>query len=383
MIMNNRYIIKFRRLREKHPQLIMTAVMFLIIPVLASLVLGYEMKADVAITIPTVVMDSDRSGFSEDYIGYIENSPYFNIVKYADNYAEVQDMIYKGEAFVGVVIPEHFYRDMREGKAPKILTIYDGSTMAVVVSSKSAMTEILLTVKSGYMATVFEGKQNVVPEQVMNQVNPLDMTTRTLYNPAKSFRNFILPGLLAAIVQVAIVIAGAERGWENQSRKLSFSEHFLTVIRWSLIGFLSMFLTLAVQWFVFGMPYRGTVSGGILLTLLFSVCITLLGYIMGSFFGERSFCTQISVILVLPTAIFGGYTWPVLAMPPCMQLMAKFIPFTYYGNAVRNLCLKPVRISHLASGFLEMACFFAIGVFVLLLVLWIKQRKNKIAEVAA
>lgn len=361
----------------------MTILMFIIIPVLASLALGYEMKADVAVTIPTVVMDNDRSGFSKDYISYIENSPYFNVVKYADSYSEIWDMIYKGKAFVGVIIPENFYKDMRDGKAPKILTIYDGSTMAVIVSSKASMMEILLTVKAGYMAKVFEGKQNVVPEQVMNQVNPLDITTRTLYNPTKSFRNFILPGLLAAIVQVAIAITGAERGWENQSRSLTFMEHLRIVNRWSLVGFLSIFLTMAVQWFIFGMPYHGTIIGGILLTWLFSICITMLGYLMGSFFEERTFCTQISCILVLPTAILGGYTWPVLAMPASMQLLAKAIPFTYYGNAIRNLCLKPMEIRHLIPDFTAIFCFFALEIVALFLLKKFRERKVGEMEVTA
>ncbi|HML38713.1 MAG TPA: ABC transporter permease [Bacillota bacterium] len=373
----------FERFRNRYPKLVMNSVMFLAIPVLASLALGYEMKADVAITIPTVVMDGDKSGFSRDYIDYIENSPYFNIVRYADTYDEVKDMIYKGKAFVGVIIPPNFYEDMREGKAPKILTMYDGSTLAVIVSSKSAMTEILLTVKAGYMKTVFEGKQDVAPEQVMNQVNPLDITTRTLYNPTKSFRNFILPGLLAAIVQVAIAIAGAERGWENQRRQLSFTGHCKVILQWSLVGFLSIFLTMAVQWFIYGMPYRGTVAGGILLTWMFSACITLLGYIMGSFFEERTFCTQISCILVLPTAIFGGYTWPVLAMPASMRLLAKAIPFTYYSNSIRNLCLKPVRIEHLLSDYIAMLCFLGIGIAVLYLVTRFKSRRVNALEVTA
>jgi len=375
MIRNNILSSSLKKFKKNHPKLAMAILMFFIIPMLASFALGYEMKADVAVTIPTVVMDSDKSGFSEDYIGYIDNSPYFNIVEHANNYAEVEDMIYKGKAFVGVIIPEHFYQDMREGKAPKILTIYDGSTMAVIVSSKAAMMEILLTVKAGYMASVFEGKQNIVPGQVMNQVMPLDTTTRTLYNPTKSFRNFILPGMLAAVVQVAIAITGAERGWENQQKKLSYLAHFKAIFQWSLVGFLSMFLCMAVQWFVYGMAYRGTILGGILLTELFSLCITLLGYIMGSFFEERTFCTQISCILVLPTAILGGYTWPVLAMPASMQLVAKAIPFTYYGNAIRNLCLKPIKISHLISDFTAMACFFVIGMAILFLIKLVKDKK--------
>jgi ABC-2 type transport system permease protein len=184
-------------------------------------------------------------------------------------------------------------------------------------------------------------------------------------------------------VQVAIAIAGAERGWENQERKLSFGGHLRIIHKWSLIGFLSMFLTMAIQWFLFGMPYRGTIAGGVLLTWLFSVTVTSLGYVMGSFFEERTFCTQISVILVLPTAILGGYTWPVLAMPTSMQLLAKVIPFTYYGNAIRNLCLKPMQIDHLQTDFTAILCFFAAEIVILYLIKRFKDKKLTETEVTA
>ena len=114
--------------------------------------------------------------------------------------------------------------------------------------------------------------------------------------------------------------------------------------------------------------------GGILLTLLFSTGITLMGYILGSFFGERAFCTQISCILVLPTAILGGYTWPVLAMPTAVQYLVKAIPFTYYGEAVRCLCLKPMEFRHVMPDIEFMAGFVVVELMVLALV---KYGKNK------
>jgi len=269
---------------------------------------------------------------------------------------------------------------MLEGKAPKILTVYDGSTLAVMVSSKAAMMETLLTVKAGYMKKIFAGKQSVVPGQVMNQVVPIASTVRTLYNPTKSFRNFILPGLLAAIVQVAMAITGAERGYENQGKQLSFQKHLETIGVWSLVGALSVFLCLSVQWVFFGMPYRGTILGGTVLTLLFSLCITLMGYLLGSFFGERAFCTQISCILVLPTAILGGYTWPVLAMPIWIQWVVKAIPFTYYGEAIRNLTLKPLAFGHLLPDMGFMAGFILLEVGALFMMKRLNQKKRGVEE---
>lgn len=376
----NNSAIGFIKYKKRHPRLVMAVLVFIIIPIIASLVLGYEMKADVSVSIPTVVMDNDNSGFSQSYCQYIEESEYFHIVKYAETQQEMEQMIYRGQAYAGVVIPEDFEKNMLGGKAPKILTVYDGSTLAVMVSSKAAMMETLMTVKAGYMMKIFEGKQSVVPGQVMNQVVPIDSTVRTLYNPTKSFRNFILPGMLAAIVQVAMAITGAERGYENQGRKISLQKHAETIGAWSLVGALSIVLCLSVQWIFFGMPYRGTIVGGVMLTLLFSLAITLMGYLLGSFFGERAFCTQISCILVLPTAILGGYTWPVLGMPVWIQWFVKAIPFTYYGEALRNLILKPLAFKHLLPDMGFMALFILIEAVALLGVKRLRSKEKEMEE---
>lgn len=374
-------ILDFTKFKNKYPRIVMGILIFIIIPITASVVLGYEMKADVAVRIPTVVIDNDNSLFSKSYVNYIEDSQYFNVINYPDKYEDMEKLIFTGEAYVGVIIPENFYKDMVNGKSPKILTIYDGSTMAVIVSSKASMMETLLTVRGGFLEKVFEAKQNVPPNQVMSQVLPIDGTYRTLYNPVKSFRNFILPGLLVAIIQVSMAITGAERGFENQNKKLNYLMHIKYILKWSLFGVGSIIATLSIQCLFFDMPYRGTVFGGILITLMFSFAITLMGYIFGSFFEERAFCTQISCIMVLPTAILGGYTWPVLAMPEWSQIFVKMIPFTYYGEVVRNLCLKPIEAKHMYEDFIFFILFILAEILILILVLKIKKNNRKGVEV--
>lgn len=373
---NNKAIVSFIKFKRKHPRLVMSTLVFLIIPLLASSVLGYEMQKEVAMTIPTVVMNSDNSQFSRDYLDFVEENEYFQIVDYVDNYEDVKKTIDEGRAFAGVIIPENFYKDMVEGKAPKIMTVYDGSTLAVIVTSKTAMSEILLTLKSAYLANVYAGKQNIVPGQIMNQIVPINVATRMLYNPAKNFRNFLLPGMLASIVQVAIALTGAERGYENQGLRIKFKVHLKRIGFWSLVGTCSILLTIAVQWIFFGLPLKGTLFGLVIYTYLFSMTITTLGYIVGSVLPERTFCSQIACILVLPTSILGGYTWPVLAMPEALQFFAKLIPFTYYCNDIRSICLKPLEIQNILPHMGFMIAFLAVEIIILV---GIKHAKDKTA----
>jgi len=354
--------------KKKHPKRVMAFLVFVFVPLVTGLILGYEMSSDVATAIPTVVVDHDNSDFSRSFVEYVSESEYFYVVEQADYDQRVEEMLYQREAYVGVILPENFYRDMREGKAPKILTIYDGSTMAVMSSARSAMTEILLTLKTAYMMKVYEGKLAVVPSDVRNHAIPIDVTYRLLFNPARNFRNFILPGMLAALVQVGIACMGAERAGERKDKKLPFSAHLKTIGHWGLLGSISITLTLLEQFFFFDMPYRGTLLGGIVVTILFSVVIFTIGYLVGSVITDRTLATQISAVLVLPTTILGGYTWPALAMPAFFQQLAKIIPFYYYGDAVRNICLKQLEFHHVMPDVVALCIFAAVELGLLYLI---------------
>lgn len=325
----------------------MTFLVFILVPLIAGLILGYEMSSNVAMAIPTVMVDHDQSDFSRTFVDFVDESEYFDVVEQSDYDGRVEEMLYKREAYVGVIIPENFYSDMRQGKAPKILTVYDGSTLAVMSSAKSAMSEIMLTMKTAYMMKIYEGKLGVVPADVKNHAIPVDVTYRLLFNPTRNFRNFVLPGMLAALIQVGIACMGAERAGEMRGRKLPFSVHLRTIGYWGILGSISIMLVLLEQFLFFDMPYKGTLAGGIVITLLFSISVLFLGYLAGSVISDRTLASQISAVLVLPTTILGGYTWPVLAMPVFFRHFAKIIPFYYYGDAVRNLCLKPLAFQHL------------------------------------
>lgn len=345
--------------KKRHPKRVMTFLVFIVVPLVTGLILGYEMSSNVAMAIPTVVVKHDDSDFSRSLVEYLSESQYFHVVEQADYDQRVEEMLYQREAYVGVIIPEDLYSSMREGKAPKILTIYDGSTMAVMSSAKSAMTEILLTMKTAYMMKTYEGKLGVVPADVRNHAIPIDVTYRLLFNPTRNFRNFILPGMLAALIQVGIVCMGAERAGETRGKKLPFLTHIKTISHWGLLGAVSIALTLLEQFFFFDMPYKGTLIGGMIITILFSVVILTLGYLVGSIITDRTLATQISAVIVLPATILGGYTWPALAMPAFFQQLAKIIPFYYYGDAVRNLCLKQLELHHVLPDIAAMCIFLA------------------------
>lgn len=339
----------------------MVIIILFVVPIMSSISLGYEMGYNRIEHIPIAIMDNDKSGFSRAITDYVAQNDIFKVVTYAKDEKEVEDMIYSGKAMAGMIIPEGLYSDIKEGNAPKILLFYDGSNMSVASSAKSAMSEILLTIKSGYMKEIYQGKLNVPSYQALKQIQPIGVTYRTLYNPTKNYRNFLLPGMLVSIIQIGLAIVGVEKSVESE---YGFGTIIKCVLKWGTIGAISIIICLGIQYIYFDMPYNGSIWAGLLLTELYSICMIVYGFSVGLIIKNRIIATQVGAIIVLPTSILGGYTFPLMAMPKIFQGIGKFIVFTYYGEGIRNLILKKISFPYIITEIRAMIIFIGIATII-------------------
>lgn len=325
---------------------LMLFVMLFVIPISSSFLFGYNMQAKQIQNIPTVVVDKDGSSFSRMLTEEIRNNEIFNIVKYSQQDSDIQSMIEQNKAMVGVVIPPSFSQDLKEGKGPKTLVFYDGSQMSITSAAKARMTEILLTVKMGYLKKVMEGKLNILPNESIKTVAPMYFSYRLLNNPTRNYVNFLIPGMLIGIIQVGLVMIGADRVGDKEKY---FIVLFLKALIWGILGAVSIAATIWVQIHYFGVPYRGTLEGGLKLTLLYSIGMISFGMLVKLIIPNKLIATQVAALLVLPSSILGGYTFPLMAMPKAFQQIGEFIPYVHYAEPLRDLCMKSIDISYIAS----------------------------------
>jgi len=354
-------VVKLQKLKLLLKKQRMVIIILLVVPILSSIALGYEMENNRIAHIPIVIMDNDKSETSKAIANYVAENDIFQVTAYAESNQEVEDMIYSGKVMAGMIIPEGLNSDMREGNAPKIVVFYDGSNMSVASSAKSAMSEILLTIKSGYMNEVYQGKLNVPSYQALKQVQPIDVTYRTLYNPTKNYRNFLLPGMLVSIVQVGLAIVGVEKSNES---KYGFGTVVKCITKWGTIGAISIIICLGIQYVFFDMPYNGNVWAGLFLTELYSMSVISYGFVMGLLIKNKTMATQVASILVLPTSILGGYSFPLMSMPKIFQIIGKITAFTYYGDGVRSLILKKISFSYIVPEVRAMIIFIGIAMII-------------------
>lgn len=355
-------------------------LVYLLVPLAVGLLLGYTMSSEQVYDIPVAVADHDQSEFSRLLTDYIAENETFTLVARPESDADIQAMIDQGTARAGVIIPDGLSAAIRAGEEAKIMVVYDGSAMVISGAAKSEINEILLTAKGAYMQQLYSSQSDMASYQALRQAQPIAAVYRVLYNPVKSYRNFFLPGMLIALLQVGLALVGLERARDRRDGPVAAVGK---VLWWGSMGTLAILVTLAVQWWLFNMPLRGSIPGMLALTWLFATVQTGFGFFLGRLIPDRVLASQVTSLLVLPTGILGGYTFPLIAMYDFFQKISFFMPFAVYGNALRALCLKNMQWRHCWPAIEHMLLLTLLVLGLVLLITTLQTRRREPADLSA
>jgi len=326
-----------------------TLVIILLVPILLLFLLGYavEMQVD---HIPTVVVDNSHDQRSWQFLEAMETSSFFDIQCYVESEAEAIKAIDEGRARVAIVIPPDFAASVERSGA-QALVVVDGSDPMTVQSAFNAAITVgqaqavdLLTEK--LERSGFGGSSGML--------TPLDVHTRVLYNPDIRSLVFMVPGMIALILQQQTVMLTALS--IVRERELGTIEQILvTPIRpWELmlgkilpnviIAFFNMGTVLAFGMFWFGVPFNGSLTLFFWLSLLFVFSSLGLGILVSTVSTNQRQAQQISSLILLPGVMLSGYVFPRSMMPTLVRWAGDLLPVTHFLQISRGIMTKGVGL---------------------------------------
>ncbi len=346
------------RLRDRR-----TLALILGIPLIQLLLFAYAVNLT-AYNLPTVVADMSLDTRSRSFVDALRTSGYFDIRRYVAAEADVLHALDSGSARAGVVIPPHFAANIERGQA-QVLIILDGSDS--------------FSVQSGYSAAVAVA-QSFALKLVVQQVNrlggrlqtqPIAASTRVLYNPNRDDLVFVMPGLIAMLLQVLAVNMTAQsivREYElgtieqimvTPVRPLELIVGKLTPNILFVVIDQAMITLLGVFWF--GVPFRGNpwlLAG---LSFLF-VCSGLgLGLLISTVAHTQKEAEQLSALLMLFSQLLTGFIYPRSPMPAVVRAIGNLIPLTYYLRIARGIITKGVGLTFLWSDVLALLVYVIVA----------------------
>jgi drug efflux transport system permease protein len=347
-------------IRRNRGVLIVTVMM----PIMQLLLFGFidQTVHDVS----TVVVDQDRSAASRELMDKLRATKTFAIEAITTSPDVARGAIIAGKAQVGVVIPPD-YHDQRARSLPaKILVLIDGSDS---------------TVSAGALASI----NGVVAQENLEILTrdargglPMSAQPIILFNPEGRTANYIIPGLVAILMQL-IAIFLAAGSFVREREKGTMEQLMVTpvdplglmlgkVAPYLVLGLGETALILTIMRWAFDVPIQGS------LVFLFAIMIVYLAALLalGLFISTRAKtemeAMQSAQMLVLPSIFLSGYIFPFKGMPVVLQAIGEILPATHMVAVMRGIVLRD-------AGPLEMVGHVvALIVFAIVLV-WLSVRR--------
>jgi len=321
------------------------AIMFLM-PVMQLILFGYAATTDIE-HLPTVVLDQDRTLQSRELVDAYRASNYFDILFYVRSETELGRLIDGGQAKAGVIIPAGYGRHLTAENQASIAFVIDGSMPAVASTAFSAA------------QTVAQAQSTVLIQRVygieVEEQPGIDVRPRVWYNPDMKSANFMIPGLMAMILQVQSTILTA-LSIVREKEEGTIEQLIVTPLRsvelivgkvtpYMVISLFNLMEVLLIGVFWFGVPINGNILLLLalgLLALLVSLGIGLFNSTIASTQQEAIFLT---FFLMLPFMFLSGVFFPLEATPKVLQWISYFIPLRYLLVIVRGIILKGAGLS--------------------------------------
>ncbi|HWW40952.1 ABC transporter permease [Pedobacter sp.] len=281
------------------------------------------------------VVDDDNTTLSRLLMQNIDKSQIVDLVHFP-NLGEAKEYMYQGNCQGYFYIPKDTEKSLYTLKQANVVLAVNAARFLPSSDLLANVQQICLTIGAGVRLKYFQQTQGLTNEAAMQQVAPVSLDYRPLFNERSSYGGFLLPGLLALILQQTLLIGLSESVAAERERKsvLLWNTGNLSQAIWGKGLFYLMlfgcyaFFFLNINFHLLNIPMRG--SGFQLGLLFFLLLLTLIpmAQFIGSLFKSQLICLQVMAFSTYPIFLITGYTWPYESLPLPLQWISSLLPTT-------------------------------------------------------
>lgn len=319
------------------------------LPLIQLFLFGFAINADPR-HLPTLIEMGDNGPLTRAVIAGMEQSGYFDFRGQVAGAEAGEEALRRGEANFVVVIPQNFERDVVRGMAPEILLAADASDPSAVGGAAAALQGIV---------NVAIRETLTGPLAVMSGAPPFSVIVQREYNPEGKTSTNIVPGLLAIILSMTMVMITAvaivkesERGTMEMliATPVRPLEVMLgKILPYVFVGYVQTLVFVIAARAIFSVPFEGSWGAFFLGFNLFIVVNLALGFLISTAARNQMQAMQLSFFTILPSILLSGFMFPFAGMPGWAQFIGQAVPATHFLRVIRMVMLKGGDISDVAA----------------------------------
>jgi ABC-type multidrug transport system permease subunit len=325
----------------------LTLVLMLLIPMIQLAVFGYAINTDIR-DIKTAVYNLDQRRESRDLITAFENTDYFHIVEYVGSDEELNHAIVAGRVKVGIKIPPDYSDRLATNRQATVLVLIDGSDSSIATQSLTVSTSV------GMQLSLTRLTEELAQRGAQM---PIEVRPKILFNPDARSANFMVPGLVAVILQLVTTLLTAfsvvrerERGTLEQLLVTPIKPFGLMLgklLPYGLIGFFETCSVLTAMRVIFQVPINGSLGLLLLLCVLFLFTALAIGLLISTKAQNQVQAFQLAFLIMLPSILLSGFMFPRDSMPMPMRAVGFLIPATHFIEIIRGIVLRGATLTDL------------------------------------
>jgi ABC-2 type transport system permease protein len=308
--------------------------LLLAVPLIAFAVLAWTFSHPVVRGLNVVVVDTDRSRISSEFIQAIAAAPGLQVTERADSLTAATSAIRSGAAIAAVYIPPDFGADLLAGRRPQIVGFYNTQYFTPGnIASKGLRDAISAVAARLSPASAVKPPAGIGGSLLIEQY--------VLTNPASNYAGFLVRAIMPTVLHVVVAIAtGYAVGTEfsRRSRRAWLrcaGGSRLVALAGKLMPLFAVFFTLiAINALIlhagFEVSFRGDVLMIVLAAALFIAAYQSLAAVLQLLVRDLSLGLSLTAIITSPAFGFAGVGIPVLAMGAFARGWGALLPLRWY-----------------------------------------------------
>lgn len=321
----------------------------LLFPIMIMCVMPWVMNMEVK-NIVVEVVDNDRSTQSQQIVHRIGASRYFVFAGQQQSYeAALRDVETRGVNVV-VVIPQHYARDLEQGKHPQVLV------------AANAVNGTKGSIGASYLSQIVAAQSEPSVGALQAQVSVLN-----LYNKHQNYKVYMIPALMGILIMMlcgflpALNIVGEkEKGTIEQINVTPVSKWafiLAKLIPYWLIALVVLSLCFVLSWAIYGITCQGSLLLIYLLAVLLALFFSSLGLIISNYSETMQQAMLVMWFFVVCLLLLSGLFTPTRSMPDWAYLTTYINPMHYFIDAMRTVFVRGGDFSDISHQTMMLALY--------------------------
>lgn len=356
-------------------------------PILYGFLFGYVYQQAKVIDLPIVIVDQDRSPTTDKIIDAFDDNEGLLVSEVRFTAGDIISKMPTEQYAAIITLPSNFEADVLQKKHPEIRVDLNMANILNANTASNNIQSVLMTLNAGMEVEGLK-KQGMHPAQALSSFESFKINFNKLYNSTGNYVTFMLPGLLAGIMQQIILLAMAlvfsrdfEDGYFGKLVKESKSSVYHIGLKATPFLLMLPLVWLAVSLFFPYFNIEASVFNFPMLVL--ATLLTLASMAIGMLFSiaipSQLKATELLMVISTPAFILSGFTWPTMAIPQAITNIAQFIPLTQFLSGFRKIAFYGGNLSSVKSeiGMLVLITLVSFVAMAILLQFKIYRFRNK------